>query len=82
MLDSAELGPFAWTASPGCETDLTIAPIVCWKWERVNQTTSGKHVFRAFLGCCACPPLIVRLDLLLVLSANACAVSDGPGACL
>jgi len=51
MLDSAELGPFAWMVSPSCETELTIAPIVCWKWERVDQTTKGKHVFRAFLGC-------------------------------
>lgn len=49
MLDSAELGPCAWMASPSCETDLTIAPIVCWKWGRVNQTTRGNMCFARFL---------------------------------
>ena len=74
-LDSAELGPSVWMSSPSCDTDLTIIPIVFRKWERVDQTTKGKHVFRAFLGCGVrrasvdSPSYCVCLDLPLVLLA-------------
>lgn len=49
-LDSAELGPSVRTVFSR-ETAFTIVSIVCWEWERVDQTTNGEHVFRAFLGC-------------------------------